>query len=58
MTQKLDKNPTEEGFTIMIGEVDGVFDHFNQQQMSILKQSVNAFLEGGSFDLSELQRVF
>lgn len=58
MTQKLDKNPTEEGFTIMMGEVDGVFDHFNIQQMAIIKQSINVFLEGGSFDLSELQRVF
>lgn len=58
MTQKLDKNPTEEGFTIMIDEVDGVFDHFNTHQISIIKQSINVYLDGGSFDLSVLQRVF
>jgi len=58
MLQKLDKNQTEEGFTIMMGEVDEVFEHFNAQQMSIVKQAINIFLEGGSFDLSELQRVW
>lgn len=58
MLQKLDKNQTEEGFSIMIGEVDEVFNQFNAQQMSIIKHAINSFLEGGSFDLSELQRVW
>lgn len=55
--QKLFKSPTEEGFKVMMNEVDGVFDHFNTNQILIIKKSINAFLEGGSLDLSEFQRV-
>ncbi|XP_073394573.1 uncharacterized protein [Physcomitrium patens] len=54
---KLFKSPTEEGFKVMMNEVDGVFDHFNTNQILIIKKSINAFLEGGSLDLSEFQRL-
>lgn len=55
--QKLDKNSSEEGFNVMLNEVDHLFENFNSQQISLLKQSVNAYLEGGTLDLDQFERV-
>jgi hypothetical protein len=56
--QKLDKNSSEEGFNVMLNEVDHLFENFNSQQISLLKQSVNAYLEGGTLDLDQFERVY
>ena len=55
--QKLDRNSSEEGFNVMLSEVDHLFENFNSQQISLLKQSVNAYLEGGTLDLDQFERV-
>lgn len=55
--QKLDRNSSEEGFNVMLCEVDHLFENFNSQQISLLKQSVNAYLEGGTLDLDQFERV-
>lgn len=55
--QKLGKNSSEEGFNVMLNEVDHLFENFNSQQISLLKQSVNAYLEGGTLDLDQFERV-
>jgi hypothetical protein len=43
--------------TIMVKELDDLFERFNSQQVSVIKKSLQVFAEGGKMDLTEIEKV-
>jgi len=54
---KLDKESLQDGMTVMVKELDDLFERFNSQQVSVIKKSLQVFAEGGKMDLTEIEKL-
>lgn len=43
--------------TVMVKELDDLFERFNSQQVSVIKKSLQVFAEGGKMDLTEIEKL-